>query len=79
MFKRSPKDKAIIKELETRLDEATDIIRSLTARNTLIGIEHDGRMINFSFVCNGELILIQAIGTWSDDIGSWKKQLGIKP
>lgn len=48
---------------------------TLADRAALISITRNGRMNRFMFVRNGQLLTIETMGTWDDDVDGWKKQL----
>ncbi len=50
-------------------------MQDLTRRAVLMSIHRDGRKIVFTFMKNGEIHRISAMGTWSDDIDAWTKVL----
>jgi hypothetical protein len=56
-------------------EELDGIQLRLANRAALISIARDGRALKFTFVRNGDVIVIETISTWSDDIDQWKKEL----
>lgn len=83
MFK-SWKARAIAAETQlaianTALALATEQLEGLELRladrAALISIERNGRINRFLFVRNGQLLTIETMGTWDDDVEGWKKQL----
>lgn len=58
-----------------RAIEAEKQNANLTRRAVLMSIHRDGRKIVFTFMKNGEIHRISAMGTWSDDIDAWTKVL----
>lgn len=86
MFKRSPSTAQQLVETaaklaasEEALKIATDCIdmleKRMNERAAIISIVRDGRKIRFGFVRNQQLIYIETVGMWSDDVDGWKQQL----
>jgi hypothetical protein len=44
-------------------------------RAALMSITRKGRTTRFIFIRNGEMIPVETIGTWDDDVDGWKKRL----
>jgi len=61
------------------LDEAAEQIAAIQQRFAqqalLISITRDGRLNRFNFTRNGQLIIIETMGIWDDDIDQWKRDL----
>lgn len=47
----------------------------LRERAALISITREGRKLHFTFVRNGSPYRVTCMGTWSDDVDGWKKEL----
>jgi hypothetical protein len=78
------KTRALLAEAElntvrTALNTATEHLAGIElrfrSRAALTNITREGRKLHFTFVRNGELIRVSAMGTWDDDVAQWKKEL----
>ena len=78
------RNRALVAEAETAtLRAALDIAQQelngiqlrLKERAALVSLTREGRKLRFIFTRNNELITVEAIGTWDDDVDAWKRQL----
>ncbi len=79
MFKRNNYWRNLAMETQAKLDAAEAalaIAKQLIAdRPVLVKITRDGRLNRFAFMRNNQRYQIETMGTWSDDIAQWEKDL----
>jgi hypothetical protein len=81
MFKRNDwKQRAL--EAEAALatgaqaaEELQGVLAKLHDRPVLINIDREGRRNRFTFIRNNQAYVIETVGTWDDDLATWKKDL----
>ncbi len=77
--KRAQAAEAQLAEAKDRLVFANAALdgmkRRFDERAALISIRREGRRIFFTFARAGEIIRVDALGTWNDDVELWKKLL----
>lgn len=61
--------------LETATEHLQGVELRFRSRAALTNITREGRKLHFTFVRNGELHRVTAMGTWDDDVDQWKKDL----
>ena len=70
---------ALLKSRQSALDEAKATIEALENhikhRAELVNIETRGRVNRFTFLRNGEAVVIETYSTMSDDVPGWKRRL----
>ena len=70
--RRAEKAEALLTDMRGQID----ILEKLNAeRASVISITRTGRMNRWLFSRGANLISIETVGTWEDDIDTWKEQL----